>query len=169
DAEGRDAGPGVPDGGGPRAVCRYGPRRDLGGLPRGFVEPGQVAAEPAPEYAVGVAGLGDHVVALVPAHRMPVASLDHAVRPAAGYLHGAVLLLAAGGVIGKAVVGREVIELAGGLVVPAGPARAAVHRHHRALVRACDHVRRIGGVDPQDVVIVPAWGPHHDGKVFPAV
>ena len=48
------------------------------------------------------------------------------------------------------------IELAGRLVVPAGPGLAGVDADGRALVRAGGHVVGMGRVDPDEVVVVAA-------------
>src|SRR5512141_1672552 len=85
---------------------------------------------------------------------MPVARGDLAVIGATGDRDGAVVLLPGVDPVREAVVGRQVIELARRLVVPAAPGRTAVDGHHRALVGAGDHALRIGRVDPQVVVIV---------------
>src|SRR6476619_439316 len=85
---------------------------------------------------------------------MPVARGDLAVIGAAGDRDGAVVLLPGVDPVRAAVVRRQVVELAGRLVVPAAPGRTAVDGHHRALVGAGDHALRIGRVDPQVVVIV---------------
>ena len=73
---------------------------------------------------------------------------------AAGHVGRAGILLRAVDAIGKAVVGNDVVELAGRLVVPRTPGRAAVQGDQRALVDTEDAAVRIGGVDPQDVEIV---------------
>ena len=65
-------------------------------------------------------------------------------------------LLAGVDPVGEAVVRGDVIELAGRLVVPAGPGPAAVDADGRALVGARGHVVGVGRVDPDEVVVVPA-------------
>ncbi len=150
----RDPGVAVLGVGGIGAVRRDRPGRHLGRLPRHLVEPRHVSAEPGAEHGVRRARLRDHVVALVAAHRMPVALVDHAVGAAAPEFHAAVVLLAAVDAVGKAVVHRQVVELSGGLVVPARPALPPVHRDRGALVSPLDHVRSVARVDPEEVVVV---------------
>ena len=64
------------------------------------------------------------------------------------------ILLRAIDPVREAVVGRNMIELAGRLVVPAAPGLAAVERHQRALVDAEDAPVGILRVDPQSVEVV---------------
>ena len=85
---------------------------------------------------------------------MPVARGDRAVVGAAGDGDGAVVLLPGVDPVRGLVVGGEVIELPGRLVVPAAPGRAAIDGDDGALVGAGDHALRRFRVDPQVVVIV---------------
>ena len=48
------------------------------------------------------------------------------------------------------------VDLAGGLVVPGTPRFSAVHADGGALIAGHDHAGRIGGVDPQRVIVVAA-------------
>ncbi len=87
---------------------------------------------------------------------MPVAKTDTAVIATAGDRDRAAVLLAAVDAIGEAVVHRDTVELAGGLVEPAAPACTAVESDHGALVGTGDHAAGIPGVDPQRVIVVTA-------------
>src|SRR5207248_5944314 len=98
--------------------------------------------------------IGNVVVAFVSAHRMPVTEGDRAVVAAACDGHGAGILLAGIDPVGEAVVGGQMIELPGRLVVPAAPRSAAVDAHHRALVGAGDHAIGVERIDPDVVIIV---------------
>jgi len=66
----------------------------------------------------------------------PVAKRDFAVIAAALRRHGTAFLLRAVNPIRKTIIGGDVIELRGWLVVPTAPGRAAVHADDRALIRA---------------------------------
>ena len=58
--------------------------------------------------------------------------------------------------IGDRVVGRDVIDLLGRLVVPRAPGVAAVERHDRALIVTHEDTLAIRGVDPHHLRIVAA-------------
>ena len=66
------------------------------------------------------------------------------------------ILLAAVDPVREPVVGFDVVELAGRLVVPVAPGLPAVQRDDRALVRRRDHALRVLRVDPEEVVVVAA-------------
>ena len=87
---------------------------------------------------VGIERIGRDVAVFFDAHRLPVAEGDLAVIAAAGDADRAALLLAAVDPIGKPIVGDDVIELRGGLVVPGAPRLAAVDGDGRALVAGQD-------------------------------
>src|SRR6266566_6042628 len=65
--------------------------------------------------------------------QMPIAKSNFAVIAAALRRHGAALLLRAVNPVRKAIVGGDVIELRGWLIVPTAPRRAAIHADDRAL------------------------------------
>ena len=73
-----------------------------------------------------------------------------------GSRRGAAVLLRAVDPVREPVVGGDVVELRGRLVVPGAPGLPAVHADDGALVGAEDHAARIGRIDPQLVVIVAA-------------
>ena len=134
-------------------------------LVRAQVEP----LDAAPEDDVGILRIGSDVVALAAGRGLAevrhVDAVEEAVR--LGTRGGARVLLRAVDRVGEAAVGDHVVELAGRLVVPGAPGLAAVQRHDRALVDAEDLARRVGGVDPQLVVVVAAGSPL-DGHEGPA-
>ena len=78
------------------------------------------------------------------------------MRDAARHADGAAVLLRAGQPVGKAVVGGDVIELRGRLVVPGAPGLRAVDGHDRALVAGDGDARGIVGRDPHLVIVVAA-------------
>src|SRR4029077_7342986 len=78
-----------------------------------------------------------------------------------------IVLLRAVDVVGKAVVGGDVVELAGGLVVLGRPGVAAVQRNARAAVIGVDQTVGIVGIDPQCMVI--PVGRRHQAEGLAAV
>src|SRR6185312_129781 len=146
----------VRDRGRPQAVIAERPRRDVRDLAGARVPAADPAAEAGAVDDVRVGWVGNVVVALVAAHRVPVAPRDLAVITSAGDGDGAAVLLARIDPVGEAVVGGEVIELAGRLVVPTAPRAAAVDGDRRALVGPLGDMAGILRVDPDRVIIVAA-------------
>src|SRR6185295_4354626 len=126
-------------------------------------------AEAAAVDDVGVARKGNVVVALVAAHRIPVAEGELAVIAAARHRHRAAVLLAAVDPVGETVVGGHVVELPGRLVVPGAPGLAAVDGDDGALIGAGDHPLRVVRIDPQEVVVVAARRAAEEGEGLAAV
>src|SRR2546422_9698447 len=83
---------------------------------------------------VGIERIGNGVSILFHADGPPFAERDVPLIPAALDAGRAALLLPAADAIGKGVVGADVIELRGRLVVPGAPRLAAVHRDDGPLV-----------------------------------
>src|SRR6516165_10349954 len=73
---------------------------------------------------------------------------------AAGDTRRAGILLCPVHPVWEAVIGDDVIELPGGLVVPGAPGGAAVQSEQRALVDAEYAPLRVGRIDPQLMVVV---------------
>ena len=99
---------------------------------------------------------GDEAV-FIDADGKPVAIRDRAVVAAARHAHRAVLLLAAADAVGKRVVRRHVVELAGRLVVPGAPGLAAVQRDDRALIGGEQDDVGVVGIDPAVLIVLAAW------------
>src|SRR5437867_1096770 len=118
---------------------------------------------------VGIERVRRDVAALAGAHRRPVAEGDRAEVAATRHAGGARILLSAVHAVGEGVVRDHVVELGRRLLVPAAPAAAAVERDHRALVAAHDHARRARGIDPQLMIVVPAWLSLEDAERLAAV
>ena len=114
------------------------------------------AHHPAAVDDVRVERVGGDVGVLVGADADPVAKRDLAAVAAAGGADGAALLLAAVDPVGKLVVGRDVVELGRGLVVPGAPGAAAVDRDVGALIGHEEHDLGMERVDPDAVVVVTA-------------
>ena len=93
-------------------------RRDLHDL----TGPAVVSRELAAVDDVGVQRVRRNVAVLLDADGMPFAKRDAAVVAAALHARRAALLLPAADAIGKRVVGADVVELRGRLVVPRAPA-----------------------------------------------
>src|ERR1039457_6764465 len=75
-----------------------------------------------------------NVVVFLGADGMPLAERDLAIVTAAGHGGGSALLLSAVDPVGRLVVGDDVIELRGGLVVPTAPGGAVVDGNGGALI-----------------------------------
>ena len=135
---------------------------DVALLLRAMVVARDLAVVAARVDDVGVARLGGDVTALAAAHRVPVGHIDaHAAR-AAGDGDRRVVLLRAVDPVGEAVVGGDVVELRGRLVVLLRPGGPSVERHVGAPVVGADHAERVVRGDPQAVVV--AVGRAHDGE-----
>src|SRR5690242_17095808 len=111
---------------------------------------------------VGIERVGRNVAIFLCADGMPVAKGDFAVITAAGGTDGPALLLPAVDPVGKTIVGDDVIELRGRLVVPGTPGFAAVDSERGALVDTEQDDLWIEGIDPDAMVIV-ATGRAFDG------
>ena len=142
----------------PRAVGGHGPWGDVLHLAVFRVPPRQAPPQSRSVDDVGILRVGDVVVALVGPDGVPIAESDRAVVAAACDRHRAVVLLSAVDPVRETVVGGEVVELAGRLVVPAAPGRSPVHGDDGALIRADDHPLGMSRIDPKVVVVIPAGG-----------
>ena len=109
-------------------------------------------------------GSGTTVLAFAgEATRFPVAEREFAhARPGAD-THGTTILLCAIEPVGKAIVGGEMVDLRGGLVVLGAPGLRAIDADHGPLVAREHHALRVSRVDP-DLVIVIAAGSAFDGS-----
>src|SRR5208282_3277488 len=120
-----------------------------------------VAAVGTDQDAPIVAGVGDvlvglvhgHVAGFAPADDGPVLRADASAVAARGHAHGRIVLLRAVDVVREQVVRDDVVELRGGLGVLARPGLAAVHGDGGAAIVGIDHPLRIGGINPQAVVV----------------
>src|SRR5713101_8602213 len=100
--------------------------------------------------------IGRDVTVFFDADGCPVAKSDFAKVAAAGGADRAALLLASIDPVRKLVVGDDVIELRGRLVVPGTPGLAAIHADGRALVHGEGDNVGVFGIDPAGVVVVAA-------------
>ncbi len=75
----------------------------------------------------------------------------------------AVVLLRAVDVVGIPIVGDDVVELRGRLIILPRPGGAAVHAHVRAAVIGVDHAAGIRGIDPQAVMVAMRRGNYGEG------
>src|SRR6266568_2073843 len=101
--------------------------------------------------------------------QMPIAKSNFAVIAAALRRHGAALLLRAVNPVRKAIVGGDVIELRGWLIVPTAPRRAAVHADDRALIGAERDNLRMFRADPDALIVVSAGRAFESYKCFSSV
>ena len=143
--------------------------RDVGHLPGAGIPPRRMPAKPRPVDDVGVDRIGNVIIALVPANRVPVAEIGRSIIAPAGDPDRAAVLLPRVDPVGKAIVGGEVIQLSGRLVVPVAPRLAAIDADRRALVRCRCHAQRVGRVEPQMMIIVAARATAGDGAGRPAM
>src|SRR3974390_3036248 len=97
--------------------------------------------------------MGRDVAPSAPAHLEPVWPADDPLVGVAGNADRAVILLRAVNAEGPVVVGSDVIELRGRLVVLLRPGLAAVHRDGHAAVVAVHDAVGVGGIDPEAVVV----------------
>src|SRR4029077_1276239 len=102
---------------------------------------------------VGIARVRDDVTAFAAADGGPIAAIDVAVIGAGGDADGGIVLLRAVDAIEEIVVGGDVVELGGGLIVLRSPIFAGVNADGGAAVVTVDHAGRIVGIDPQSVVV----------------
>ena len=83
---------------------------------------------------------------------------DCALTIAGRHADGGVVLLGTVDAIGSPVVGGDVVELGGHLVVDGRPGLAAVEGNARAAIVALNHAERIAGVDPEVMVVIVGGG-----------
>src|SRR5437763_1329261 len=100
---------------------------------------------------------------------MPFSKSDFAIIAATERGGRAAFLLRAVDRVRKAIVGGDVIELRGGLVVPRAPGGATVDCDDRALVGGERNDLGIFGIDPDALVIVAARRAFHHREAFPSV
>src|SRR5262249_17317539 len=105
---------------------------------------------------VWVEGIRGDVAVLLNAYGMPVPTHDLAVTAPAGHRGRTALLLAPINPVRELVVGDDMVELRGRLVVPCAPGLASVHRDNRPLIACKQHDLGQNGIDPDGVVVVPA-------------
>src|SRR5262249_51278583 len=110
-----------------------------------------------------IGGIRRDVAAFPGACGMPVTEGDGTIIASAQNEDAPAILLRAVHVVGKLIVNGNVIELRGGLVVPAAPGSATIHGNTGSLVAAKNHAPRVVGIDPHCVVVV-ATGSALDGN-----
>src|SRR5215475_11387876 len=92
---------------------------------------------------------------------VPVLGKNLAIVAAARDSRGSAILLRPIDTVWESVIGRDVVELAGRLVIPGAPRPAAIDADDRSLVNAQNHTRRTSWIDPEHVEIVAA------GRAYP--
>src|SRR5579871_1424138 len=128
---------------------------------RGFVVSGDGilarTRHPAAVNDVGMERVGRDVRVFGCADRVPLAEGDLAVVTAAGDACGAALLLTAIHPIGELIIGDDVIELRGRLVVPGTPGAPVIDAGGGALIECEQDDVGIQRIDPDGVIVVAAW------------
>ena len=119
------------------------------------VEPGDFEPRTAIDD-VRIQRIGSHVGILISADRMPVIRRDLAIIATAEHSSGAALLLAAINPVRMLVVGDDMIELRGRLVIPGTPGASTVDSDRGALIYAEKDDVGILGIDPDRVIVVSA-------------
>src|SRR5262249_968626 len=110
---------------------------------------------------VRIEGIGSYIRIFVSTNRMPVMKGNLAVIAPTDQSSRAALLLSTVNPIGMLVVGDDVIQLRGRLVVPGTPRAPTVHSDRRALIDSQKDDVGILGIDPDSVIVVAA------GRAFP--
>src|SRR5580658_5159729 len=114
-----------------------------------------------------VGGVRSDVTALAAAHGIPVRAINRSFGAGTCDAHSGIVLLRAVDVIGKSIVGGDVVKLRRGLVVYAGPTVTAVGGDGGATVVAVHQTLRIRRIDPERM-IVSMWRAN-PGEGFAAV
>src|SRR5580658_1848846 len=114
-----------------------------------------------------VVWVGCNVATFASSDCVPIWTINRASCARTGDGHGCIVLLGAVDVIGKTVVGSDVVKLRRGLVVLAGPGVAVVGGNRGPTIVAVDETLRIRGIDPQRVII-PVRGAYR-GEGFASV
>src|SRR5690349_4803799 len=134
-------------------IGQLGNHRDVFHLAGVLVEAGDLALVFAGVDDLRIRRIRSNVAAFAAAHGIPVALADAANGTLAGNAHGSVVLLRAVDVIGKAIVGNDVVELRRWLVILLAPGGAAIHGDGDAAVVGGNHAFGVGGINPQAVII----------------
>ena len=108
-------------------------------------------------------GIGRDEGILEATGRVPILCQNLAVIAPAGHASGTAILLGCIHSVWKQIVGGDVVELPGRLVVPGTPCISSVNADDRALIHTKNHALGISGIDPGHVEVVPAWS---TGKRF---
>src|SRR5262249_47378953 len=90
------------------------------------------------------------------ARRVPIALSYLSVVAAAQNSRGTAVLLGCIDPVRKCVVGRNVIELPGRLVVPGTPGFASIDADDSALIDSENHAAGVGWIDPHHVKVIAA-------------
>src|SRR6266568_7784883 len=133
-----------------------GPYGDVLLLLGALVELGDYTAARSCVNNVRITRIWKDVAALSATYVIPVLAADVPIIAAAGNADSTVVLLCSVEVIQHAVIGGDVIELRGWLVVLRTPTLAAINADGSAAVISVNHALRIHGIDPQ-AVMVAMW------------
>ena len=107
---------------------------------------------------VRILRMGGDITALAGASHVTIAPRDDALNRVAGDADAGIILLRAIDAVGELVVGTDVIELGGELVVDRAKGCAAVEGDVGPTVITLDHTLIVLGVDPEAVIIAVGGG-----------
>src|SRR5215469_61154 len=104
-------------------------------------------------HDIGFGRIGSDVARFPSPDRIPVRTIDETFVAPGGNGDGAVVLLRAVDVVGRAVVGNHVVELRRGLIILAAPGFAAVEGDGHAAIVGADHAPGISRINPETVIV----------------
>src|SRR5579864_5356579 len=139
--------------GGPARVAQVGLVGDISELSISFVIARDQTGVVGGVDDVGFGRIGSDVARFPSPDRIPVRALNGTLVAAGGDGDGAVVLLRAVDVVGRAVVGDHVIELRGRLIVLATPGFAAVEGDGDAAIVGTDHAPGISRINPETMIV----------------
>src|ERR1700722_1405556 len=129
--------------------------RNFPDLPGDPIVSGDVGASRAINN-IWIHGIRNGISVLDGADRMPIAKSNFAIVASAGNADGAAILLSATHAIRESVIGNDVINLRGGLVIPGTPGASPICTDQRALIADQQNNFRMNGTDPDILVVIAA-------------
>src|SRR5262249_37907943 len=118
---------------------------------------------------IGVQWIGRDIAPFFGGHRLPIAPDDRAVITATGDTGGTALLLRAIYPIWKLIIGDDVIELRGRLIVQTAPGLTAIDRDNHTLIGGQQNDVRIIRIDPEAMIIITAGRAFYRGECLAAI
>ena len=120
----------------PRVAILCAGREDGRELSSGTVESQNRSIPTYREHEIWIKRIGRDVTTFESARGKPITISNHAEVAAREYCDRTAVLLGRVQSIGKLIVGRDVIHLAGRLIEPFGPGAAAIQGDHSSLIRS---------------------------------
>src|SRR5439155_10554154 len=118
---------------------------------------------------IWVQWIGRNIAIFLDAHRIPIPKRDFTKIASAGGADTTAFLLPAVHPVGELIVGDDVIELRGWLVVPRAPGLPSIHADGDSLIDRERNNLRIVGIDPDGVIIVASRRSLDGGEIMTAV